>query len=422
MVKTARVKPFKLLLLLLLASTSLFSSIAVLKKADLKKGELRLHFDQAYNKRNIKVSTFKNPARKVFDIKDARLENKRLDRKLKSDYCRSIRISQYRKNTVRIVVEVDKPYSCAPYRPMFSYKSYHIPLPKYKSKKRSVYRKKSESASKKPVKAKKIKQTSTKHKKRVKSTAVAENIDTEPYIMPVPSRGSKHEVIVIDAGHGGHDPGAVGGSKKEKDIVLQISKRLKKQLKKRGYSVYLTRSTDRFLKLTQRTRIADKKKAKIFISIHANAVPKKKRNKIHGVETFFLQNTRDAKSQRIAARENKAVLKGAGSKLSKKVIIDSVLNGPKIVQSNKLAIDVQRRIMTNLHSRYKGVKDGGVRHAPFWVLVGASRPSILVEVGYISHPKERKRLSTAAYQELIAKGIAEGVDTYLNNRRKEIEF
>ena len=110
------------------------------------------------------------------------------------------------------------------------------------------------------------------------------------------------------------------------------------------------------------------------------------------------------------------------NQLSRNVVIDSVLAGPKIVESNKLAIDVQRRIMTNLHTRYKGVKDGGVRHAPFWVLVGASRPSILVEVGYISHPTERKRLFTPRYQELIAKGIAEGVDIYLHNRKKEIDL
>ena len=147
--------------------------------------------------------------------------------------------------------------------------------------------------------------------------------------MPVLTGGSKSQRIVIDAGHGGHDSGAVGGSKKEKDIVLQVAKRLQKQLKRRGYTVYMTRSSDRFLKLPQRTKIADKKDAKVFVSIHANSVPKKKRNKIQGVETFFLQNTRDAKSQRIAARENKAVLKGAGSTLSKKVIVDSVLERAK---------------------------------------------------------------------------------------------
>ena len=379
----------------------------------MKKGELRLQFNQAYNKSLIKTFTLKNPSRKVFDIKNARMASKKVGRNAKSSHCRSIRISQYKRNVIRVVLEVDKPYACAPYKPMFSYKSYHIPLPKYKSSKRSRYAKKKPVKTKKPAKSKKVK----------KATVVRVVEKEEPYIMPVSSNSySGKGRIVIDAGHGGHDPGAVGGGKKEKDLVLQIAKRLERQLKKRGYTVYMTRKSDRFLKLPQRTRIADRKNAKVFISLHANAVPKRKRNKIHGVETFFLQNTRDAKSQRIAARENKSVLKGAGSKLSKTVIIDSVLNGPKIVQSNKLAIDVQRRMMTNLHSRYKDVKDGGVRHAPFWVLVGASRPSILIEVGYISHPKERKRLFTPAYQELIAKGIAEGVNTYLHNRKKEIEF
>lgn len=417
MVKTASVRLVKLLLLLLLfASTSLFSSIAVLKKATLKNGELRLQFDQAYKKRDIKTRTLKHPHRRVFDIPNARLANKRIARHLKSSHCRSIRISQYKRSVVRIVLEVDKPYSCKAYRPMFSYMSYHIPLPKYKSKGRSSYKKKPSD----PVKKKATKYTK-KNRSKPKNKIVEKKYE-EPYIVPVSKGGSKHERIVIDAGHGGHDSGAVGGSKKEKDIVLQIAKRLNKQLKRRGYTVYMTRNSDRFLKLPQRTKIADKKAAKVFVSIHANSVPKKKRNKIQGIETFFLQNTRDAKSQRIAARENKAVLKGAGNSLSKKVIIDSVLNGPKIVQSNKLAIDVQRRMLTNLRAKYKGVKDGGVRSAPFWVLVGASRPSILVEVGYISHPRERKRLSSSAYQELIAKGIAEGIENYLNNRKKEIEF
>ena len=394
-----------------------------MQKATLKNGELRLQFNKAYNKRNIKVQTLKHPHRKIFDIPNAKLANKNISKHLKSSHCRSIRISQYKSSVVRIVLEVDKPFSCEAYRPMFAYMSYHIPLPKYKSKGRSSYTKHASVRKKKTIK-KSTKKPITKRKKKPKKEVrvVAKKVSEEAYIMPVLTGGSKSQRIVIDAGHGGHDSGAVGGSKKEKDIVLQVAKRLQKQLKRRGYTVYMTRSSDRFLKLPQRTKIADKKDAKVFVSIHANSVPKKKRNKIQGVETFFLQNTRDAKSQRIAARENKAVLKGAGSTLSKKVIVDSVLNGPKIVQSNKLAIDVQRRIMTNLHSKYKGVRDGGVRHAPFWVLVGASRPSILVEVGYISHPRERKRLSTPKYQELLAKGIAEGIETYLNNRQKEIEF
>ncbi len=392
-------KLLKLILLLVLTSTTLFSSIAILKKAELKNGELRLSFDKSYNKSNIRITTLKNPTRILFDIRDARLKNKSVGKNLDSLHCRDIRISQYKNNIVRVVLEVDRAYSCSAYRPMFSYSSYRIPLPKYKS-------------TKKHTKKKNI-VTNTKSKNQ----PIVNNI---PYIRKYSHNHKNRGSIVIDAGHGGHDPGAIGGKKKEKDLVLQIAKRLKKELIKRGFTVYMTRDNDSYVKLTQRTKIADRKNAKVFISIHANAVPKRKRNKIHGVETFFLQNTRDAKSQRIAARENKSVLKGAGSKLSKKVIVDSVLNGPKIVQSNKLAIDVQKRMMTNIHTRYKGVKDGGVRHAPFYVLVGASRPSILIEVGYISHPEERKRMFQASYQNLISRGIAEGIENYLSNREKEL--
>ena len=237
-----------------------------------------------------------------------------------------------------------------------------------------------------------------------------------------PSVDRSASVVVIDAGHGGHDTGALGANKKEKDLVLQITKKLYYEFKDEGYKVYLTRASDRFLKLGQRTRIADKKDAQVFISIHANAIADKSRfNDIEGIETYYLQKTRDAKSQRIATRENASVLQGTDS-LSQDVIIDSVLNGPKIIESHKLAIDVQRNMVKNLKSEYKGVKDGGVRPAPFYVLVGASRPSILVEVGYITNAKERKRLFTSDYQEEIVEGIVKGVGRYIDNRKKEINL
>jgi len=237
-----------------------------------------------------------------------------------------------------------------------------------------------------------------------------------------PSVDRSASVVVIDAGHGGHDSGASEAGKHEKDLVLQITKKLYKEFKNEGYKVYVTRYSDKFLKLGQRTRIADKKDAAVFISIHANAIGNRKRfSEVEGVETYFLQKTRDAKSQRIAARENASVLHGADS-LSKNVIIDSVLNGPKIIESHKLAIDVQRNMVKNLKSEFSAVKDGGVRPAPFYVLVGASRPSILVEVGYITNPKERKRLFTDDYQEEIVEGIVTGVGNYLDNRKREINL
>jgi len=237
-----------------------------------------------------------------------------------------------------------------------------------------------------------------------------------------PSVDRSNSVVVIDAGHGGHDTGASEAGKHEKDLVLQITKKLYKEFKNEGYKVYVTRYSDKFLKLGQRTRIADKKDAAVFISIHANAIGDRKRfSHVEGVETYYLQKTRDAKSQRIAARENASVLHGTDS-LSKNVIIDSVLNGPKIIESHKLAIDVQSNMVQNLKNEFSSVKDGGVRPAPFYVLVGASRPSILIEVGYITNPKERKRLFADDYQEEIVEGIVAGVGRYLDNRKREINL
>ncbi len=384
MEKTSKIMPrfSRVFFLILLANTLLFSGVNLLQKATVKKGELNLFFSKTFTTKNIKHFILSKPHREVYDFNHTRLAHKKVPLGLG----KYVRMAQYKKDIVRVVITATKGYKPVAYQPILSGKEYHISLPK------GILPK--------------VAHTSSKHKNKKKPKAY--NIHN-------------HELIVIDAGHGGHDTGAIGGGKREKDLVLQVAKRLERQLKKRGHPVYMTRRRDRFLKLRQRTKIADKKKAVIFISIHANSVPKSKRNRIHGIETFFLQNTRDAKSQRVAVRENKSVLKGT-TKLSRNVIIDSVLTGPKIVESNKLAIDVQRRMITNLRTKYSGVKDSGVRHAPFWVLVGASRPSILVEVGYISHPRERKRLFTPAYQELIAKGIAEGIDSYLGNRKKEIDF
>lgn len=230
------------------------------------------------------------------------------------------------------------------------------------------------------------------------------------------TKSCNRDIVVIDAGHGGKDPGATSNGINEKDIVLAVAKKLASSLSNNGYKVYLTRNDDRFLTLEQRTRIADKKDAKIFISLHCNAAPNDNQAKIlHGVETFFLQKTRDARSQSVAARENASVLQGADKK-SKQVIIDSVLSGPKIILSNKLAIDIQKSIIRKTSSH-----NGGIRSAPFWVLVGASRPSILVELGYITNVNEREKLLSSSYQDELANGISDGISRYLSNRQQEID-
>jgi len=380
-------------------STFLFASPQILQKVEVKNGDLVITFDRDYDKKAIKYFPLSNPPRKVFDIPHTILSKQA---KTNLSYNSAIRVGQYKKDTVRVVIETSVPYKCRTYRPLIDTNLYCIPLPKYASR------------YKKP---KTHKSYVTKKKKR-KPKKPYKNLNNA-YI--IPTKYIK-DVIVIDPGHGGHDSGAIGGGRMEKYLVLQIAKKVEKYLKNMGYKVYLTRRNDRFIKLTQRTRIADKKDAKVFVSIHANSVPRRLRYRAYGIETYFLQKTRDAKSQRIAARENAAVLKGAKSTLSKKIIVDSVLSGPKVVQSNKLAIDVQRHMLYYLKQHYSGIKDGGVRPAPFYVLVGASRPSILVEVGYISNPKERRRLLSSGYQDKIAKGIAKGIDSYLKNRRKELDL
>ncbi len=219
------------------------------------------------------------------------------------------------------------------------------------------------------------------------------------------------KTIVIDPGHGGKDSGAIGYQRRyEKRAVLKIALKAAKELKKRGYKVYLTRSGDYFVTLRNRTRFANRKKADLFISIHANAAPK--RNKYltsKGLETFFLSPDRSKRSEHVAAMENKTAMRDMDY-YSKNIFL-SVMNRAKIIQANKMALDVQQGILKSLRKKYK-VIDGGVREAPFWVLVGAQMPAILIETGYITNPTEGVRLFNFQYENLIAKGIADGVDNY----------
>ena len=225
------------------------------------------------------------------------------------------------------------------------------------------------------------------------------------------SKKSTNKVIVLDAGHGGDDVGAVGPNKRyEKVVNLAVTRYLETILKQRGYKVYLTRSDDRFIKVMDRTILANNKNADLFISIHTNSIPKEKANTTSGVETFFLSPARSERAKRVAALENKNDIREM-SESSKNSFLES-LNRPRITASHKFAIDVQAGILQAARSKYKDTKDSGVREGPFWVLVGAQMPSILVELGYISHPEESRRLYEADYQQLLALGIANGIDSY----------
>ncbi|MDB2405383.1 N-acetylmuramoyl-L-alanine amidase [Arcobacteraceae bacterium] len=221
------------------------------------------------------------------------------------------------------------------------------------------------------------------------------------------------KVIVIDAGHGGSDSGAVGRNRNyEKRIVLNVAQYLRKELQKDGFKVYLTRTRDKYIKLSRRTKYANRKKADLFISIHANAARKSRAKKAHGIETYFLSPARSARAKRVAAIENRGDMNKMG--WSSKNSLLTILNQSKITESNKMAIDIQKNMLHQLRQKYgkSKIRDGGVREGPFWVLVGAQMPSVLVEVGYISHPSEGRRIATKTYQKNIAKGIAKGIESY----------
>lgn len=221
------------------------------------------------------------------------------------------------------------------------------------------------------------------------------------------------KIIVIDAGHGGKDGGAQGArGLSEKKVVLQIALKVGKELKARGFKIYYTRTRDKFIKLRSRTKMANRKKADLFVSIHANAAPNRKKYKsMHGIETFFLSPARSKRSKNVAALENRSDI-AEMDYFSKQTFLN-FMNREKIVAANKLAIDVQQAMLNSVRKKYK-VSDGGVREAPFWVLVGAQMPSILVEVGYITNPTEGKRIASKSYQNLISNGIANGIASYFD--------
>lgn len=228
-------------------------------------------------------------------------------------------------------------------------------------------------------------------------------------------KSTKGKLIVIDPGHGGSDSGAVGNGLKEKNVVLATSKKLGALLQKRGYRVLYTRSTDVFINLRSRTIFAGKKNADMFISIHANAAPNASAaSRMSGVETFFLSPARSERSKNAAALENKGDLEDMNT-FSKQTFLN-FLNREKIISSNKLAIDIQSYMLSSVKKSFSS-RDGGVREAPFWVLVGATMPAVLVEIGYITHPQEGKNLGKSAYQDRIAQGIANGVDAYFQKNK-----
>ena len=217
--------------------------------------------------------------------------------------------------------------------------------------------------------------------------------------------------IVIDPGHGGKDPGTYfDGGVKEKNVVLMLARILARKVEEKlGCEAVLTRDKDVFMPLERRTAFANTQKADLFISLHINA---HKQADVNGLETYYLNMATDERAVLVAARENATSEKNISDLQS---ILNDLMLNTKISESSKLAHEVQRGMMGHLGKRYADVRDLGVKQAPFYVLIGAEMPAILVETGFITNPGERKRLQSKAYLETLAEGIVAGMENYIRS-------
>ncbi len=213
--------------------------------------------------------------------------------------------------------------------------------------------------------------------------------------------------IVIDAGHGGHDPGAKGRGVEEAELVLDVALRLEKLLQKvAGVETILTRRTDDFIPLPERTAIANREGADLFLSIHANASPNPS---ARGVETYFLNFANNLSAAAVAARENAASTLAMGEMPD---IVKAIATSNKVDESRDFATHVQRAMADRLRGSNKTLKDLGVKQAPFVVLIGATMPAALAEISFVTNPQEARLLKSGAYRQKIAESLFSAIRKY----------
>ncbi len=336
-----------------------------LKNTSIVSNRLKLTF--GHKVKNVKYFTIKKNGmiKHVYDIKNAVISSGKTIKNLKADSVESIRIGQFNKNILRIVIE--SKYFLAK-RHRLKNRILTIYLPSYN---RVL-----------PKISKQIKQyhyTKKHHQK----------------------------LIILDAGHGGRDVGASNKRVREKNLTLSMTLKLRKILKQMGYRVLMTRSKDETISLKQRTDFANKYKGDIFISIHVDAAPIKRTPKVkyEGITVFYFstKNTKRIKNRRIRYR---------GKKVYTVREYRQMIGYWKRIHARNLALKVRRNILTHLRKRYKEVNNKGIKRKPYWVLLATTMPSILVETGYISNKNELKKLQDKTYQRVLVEGIAKGVNSY----------
>jgi N-acetylmuramoyl-L-alanine amidase len=332
----------------------------------------------------VRFEHHKIPGKLYIDIDGAHLNRGVKDLKIGDGLLKGARIAQYRASTVRVVLDLD---SIKEYKVFTFADPFRIIV-------------------------------DVKGERREEISASRDVIETAKPEPPVEKakQGSKFKPgrirrIVIDPGHGGHDPGAMSPTgTREKDIVLQVGLRLAQKIREElGIDVVMTRSTDVFIELQERTAIANKVGADLFVSIHANASLNRAAS---GIETYYLNLAKTEKVAQLAAKENGTSLEKVS--LLQAVLFDLMANY-KLNDSAHLANEVQKALHKKALTGYPTVKNLGVKQGPFYVLVGATMPSILVETAFVSNERDEQKLKDPGYQDLTAEGIVAGIKGYINS-------
>jgi N-acetylmuramoyl-L-alanine amidase len=383
-----------------------------------------------------RTERLENPRRVFFDLKGARAAPGLQDATLKftDDVVREIRLGRHPQQTTRIVMDME---SVDSYSVFALYNPYRLVVDFKRSAAASASAAKAPAVPPAPVPASLSAplpgRSTSVEPPRVPVPAETKTVPAAREPVPQITRPSPPELIspaapaanangqfslarqlglgisriVLDAGHGGHDPGAQSNGLNEAELVLDVALRLRQLLEKQpGVEVVMTRDTDVFIPLEERTAIANRNGADLFLSIHANA---SRNPRARGIETYFLNFASNPEAEAVAARENSA---SGRTMHSLPEIVRAIALNNKIDESRDFADMVQKSMVRRLAARNKLVKDLGVKQAPFVVLIGAGMPSVLAEISFVTNQQERGLLKTGAYRQQIAESLLDAIQRY----------
>lgn len=363
-------------------STSTYTRVVIDADTPVKYKYNLLKEDAALNK----------PKRLYIDFENSRVSSDiETDIPIKDGLLQGARAGQYSKNTVRVVLDIE---SIEEYKVFPLYDPFRVVIDVQGNNEKSTG-----------------KEAATRSNSGTVRKGIFKPEGPDSSVSLAGQLGLSVGRIVIDPGHGGKDPGCyLDGGMQEKDIVLDLAGRLAAKIEKEiGCEVLLTRDQDVFVPLDERTAFANVNKADLFISLHVNA---HKESSVYGLETYFLNIATDESAVLVAARENATSRKNISDL---QTILNDIILNTKISESSKLAYKVQNSIMAEVEKNYSVSRSLGVKQAPFYVLIGAEMPAVLVEIGFITNSAEKERILSDGYKDIMADGIVSGINTYMKS-------